>query len=106
MKPRVEKREMIHEMQAEIRALQNDIKSAETTNKELIDYVDLLKRSLIELLHRAQHDYKGKDISEEKGKSRTLKTFMAKALSFAKAFGLAVKSIAMKKIKTGNKNGQ
>lgn len=49
-----EKKEMFHEMQAEIKTLQNDVEKAETTNKELIDY--------IERLQRAQQGYKGKDI--------------------------------------------
>ena len=90
---------MFQEMQAEIRTLQNDVEKAETTNKELLDY--------IELIQRAQQDYKGKDISEAKKKSRTLKTFMTRAqtaLWFAKSFGLEVESIAMKEIKTGSKH--
>ena len=58
-------------MQAEIRTLQDDFEKAETTNKELIDY--------IERLQTAQQDYKGKDISQVKKKSRTLKTFMTRA---------------------------
>ena len=94
-----EKRVMFQEMQAEIRTLQNDVEKAETTNKELLDY--------IELIQRAQQDYKGKDISEAKKKSRTLKTFMTRAqtaLWFAKSFGLEVESIAMKEIKTGSKH--
>ena len=94
-----EKREMFQEMQAEIRTLQNDVEKAETTNKELLDY--------IELLQRTQQDYKGKDISEAKKKSRTLKTFMTRAqtaLWFAKSFRLEVESIAMKEIKTGSKH--
>jgi len=32
-------------MQAEIRALQNDVQKAETTNKELLDYIELMQRS-------------------------------------------------------------
>ena len=39
--------------------LQDDVEKAETTNKELIDY--------IERLQTAQQDYKGKDISQVKG---------------------------------------
>ena len=66
-----EKRKMLHEMQAEIRTLQDDFEKAETTNKELIDY--------IERLQTAQQDYKGKDISQVKKTSRTLKTFMTRA---------------------------
>ena len=90
---------MVQEMQAGIRTLQNDVQNAETTNKELLDY--------IEFMQRAQQDYKGKEISEAKKKSRTLKTFMTRAqtaLWFAKAFGLEVKSIAMNEIKTGSKH--
>ena len=49
-----EKRVMFQEMQAEIRTLQNDVEKAETTNKELLDY--------IELIQRAQQDYKGTHI--------------------------------------------
>ena len=88
-----EKRKMLHEMQAEIRTLQDDVEKAETTNKELIDY--------IERLQTAQQDYKGKDISQVKKKSRTLKTFMTRAqtaLWFAKSFGLEIESVAMKEV--------
>ena len=67
----VEKREMLHAVQAEIRTPQNDVEKAETTNKELTDY--------IERLQRAQQDYRGKDISQVKKKLRTLKTFMTRA---------------------------
>ena len=94
-----EKRKMLHEMQAEIRTLQDDVEKAETTNKELIDY--------IERLQTAQQDYKGKDISQVKKKSRTLKTFMTRAqtaLWFAKSFGLEIESIAMKEVQTGSKH--
>ena len=55
-----EKKEMFHEMQADIRTLQNDVEKAETTYKELLDYA--------EPLQRAHQDYKGKDISEAKKK--------------------------------------
>ena len=55
-----EKREMFHEMQAEIRTLQNDVEKAKTTNKELIHYT--------EHLQRAPQDYKGKDIYSSKEK--------------------------------------
>ena len=55
-----EKKEMFHEMQADIRTLQNDVEKAETTYKELLDYT--------EPLQRAHQDYKGKDISEAKKK--------------------------------------
>ena len=94
-----EKRKMLHVMQAEIRTLQDDVEKAETTNKELIDY--------IECLQTAQQDYKGKDISQVKKKSRTLKTFMTRAqtaLWFAKSFGLKIESIAMKEVQTGSKH--
>lgn len=94
-----EKRKMLHEMQAEIRTLQDYVEKAETTNKELIDY--------IERLQTAQQDYKGKDISQVKKKSRTLKTFMTRAqtaLWFAKSFGLKIESIAMKEVQTGSKH--
>ena len=94
-----EKRKMLHEMQAEIRTLQDDVEKAETTNKELIDY--------IERLQTAQQDYKGKDISQVKKKSRTLKTFMTRAqtaLWFAKSFGLEIESVAMKEVQTGSKH--
>ena len=94
-----EKRKMLHEMQAEIRTLQDDVEKAETTNKELIDY--------IERLQTAQQDYKGKGISQVKKKSRTLKTFMTRAqtaLWFAKSFGLEIESIAMKEVQTGSKH--
>ena len=94
-----EKRKMLHEMQAEIRTLQDDFEKAETTNKELIDY--------IERLQTAQQDYKGKDISQVKKKSRTLKTFMTRAqtaLWFAKSFGLEIESVAMKEVQTGSKH--
>ena len=90
---------MLHEMQAEIRTLQDDVEKAETTNKELIDY--------IERLQTAQQDYKGKDISQVKKKSRTLKTFMTRAqtaLWFAKSFGLEIESVAMKEVQTGSKH--
>ena len=55
-----EKRKMFHEMQAEIRTLQNDVEKAKTTNKELIHYT--------EHLQRAPQDYKGKDIYSSKEK--------------------------------------
>ena len=51
---------MFHEMQAEIRTLQNDVEKAKTTNKELIHYT--------EHLQRAPQDYKGKDIYSSKEK--------------------------------------
>ena len=54
-----------------------------------------------------QQDYKGKDISEVKKKSRTLKTYTTRAqtaLWFARSFGLEVESIAMKEVKTGSKH--
>ena len=57
-----EKRKMLHEMQAEIRTLQDDVEKAETTNKELIDYT--------ERLQTAQQDYKGFDSLSEEEKEK------------------------------------
>ena len=62
---------MFYEMQAEIRTLQNDVEKAKTTNKELIHYTEHLQRT--------PQDYKGKDISQVKKKSRTLRTVMTRA---------------------------
>ena len=62
---------MFYEMQAEIRTLQNDVEKAKTTNKELIHCTEHLQRAL--------QDYKGKDISQVKKKSRTLRTVMTRA---------------------------
>ena len=86
-----ENRKMLHEMHAKMKKLRPQIKI----------------NHYIERLQTAQQDHKGKDISQVKKKSRTLKTFMIRAqtaLWFSKSFGLEIESIAMKEVQTGSKH--
>ena len=72
----------------------------EATNQELLSYV--------EKLQNAQQDpYKGKDISQVKKKSRTLRSFMTRAqtaLWFAESFGLEIEAINLRESKSGTKH--
>jgi sugar-specific transcriptional regulator TrmB len=70
------------------------IENLQSKNEELLRYIDLLERS-----EKMQHQ--GKDISETKKKSRTLKNVLSRAetaLWFAKSFRLELESMTVKEI--------
>ena len=74
-----------------------EISSLKQQNRELLSYIECLEKN--ESLQN-----KGKDISEVKNKSRSLKTFLTHAqtaLWFSNSFGLSVQGIQVKEQKTG-----
>ena len=84
-------------MQTAIEEKDEEISTLNSVNEDLKTYIDKLERSqnLLNL---------GKDISDVKKKSRTLKTFISRAeiaLWFARSFGLEVKSMKVSEMKTG-----
>lgn len=84
-------------MKEEVQAKQNEIETLEEANEELLKYIDNLQKSL-------EASYKGKDITEVKNKSRTLKKIAKRAraaLWISKSFGLDVVSITFKEVNTG-----
>ena len=91
---------LFNEMRKEIEELQSEVAKVEATNQEPLSYV--------EKLQNAQQDpYKGKDISQVKKKSRTLRSFMTRAqtaLWFAKSFGLDIEAITLRESKSGKKD--
>ena len=88
-----------HYKEIEIAMQQKDeeIVDLQAKNEELLRYIDILERS-----ENMQH--KGKDISETKKKSKTLKSFLPRAqtaLWFAKSFGLSIESLSVKESNSG-----
>ena len=76
---------------------QEEISSLKQQNRELLSYIECLEKN--ESLQN-----KGKDISEVKNKSRSLKTFLTRAqtaLWFCNSFGLSIQGMQVKEQKTG-----
>ncbi|KAJ7385989.1 hypothetical protein OS493_012322 [Desmophyllum pertusum] len=92
----LELKNLYEEMQKELEK-DKTIENLQSINQDLLNYIDMLEKN-------ENVSYKGKDISEVKKKSRTLKTFSSKAqnaLWFAKSFGLEFKSMVVAETKTG-----
>jgi predicted Zn-dependent protease len=88
----VEIKKIYHEMEMAIQEKDEVIENLQSKNEELLRFIDLLEKS-----EKMQHQ--GKDISETKKKSRTLKIFLSRAetaLWFAKSFGLELESMTVK----------
>ena len=92
----VEIKKLYHEMEMTIQEKDEVIENLQSKNEELLKYIDILEKS-----EKIQHQ--GKDISDAKKKSRTLKNFLSRAetaLWFAKSFGLELESMTVKEIKS------
>lgn len=90
-------RDIYQEMKVAIEEKDEEISNINSINEDLKIYIDRLENAQ-NLLHS------GKDISEVKKKSRTLKTFMSRAevaLWFARSFGLEIMSMKVNEVKTG-----
>ncbi len=92
----LEIKKLYHEMEMAIQEKDEVIENLQSKNEELLKYIDILEKS-----EKIQHQ--GKDISDAKKKSRTLKNFLSwaeTALWFAKSFGLELESMTVKEIKS------
>ncbi|CAB3983662.1 Hypothetical predicted protein [Paramuricea clavata] len=92
-----EMRKLYYEMGRALEEKDEKIEKLETKNKKLKQYIELLEKS-------EKMEHQGKDISETKKKSRTLKKCLSRAetaLWFARSFGLELKSVNVKEINSG-----
>lgn len=91
-----ESKKLYTEMKAELAGKDEIISGLSSANEELQSYVDILMKEGIE--------YKGKNISHTKKKSRGLKCFLSRAkmaLWFAESFSLDIYGITVAEKKTG-----
>ena len=91
-----ESKQLFEEMYAAIQEKEQSLSDLQSKNEELLSYIEKIENS--------DKTYVGKDISEVKKKSRTLKAFMSRAktaLWFAKSFGLKLESMTINELKTG-----
>ncbi|XP_066016033.1 uncharacterized protein [Pocillopora verrucosa] len=91
-----ESKQLFAEMYLAIQEKEQSLSNLQSKNEELQHYFEKIENS--------DKTYVGKDISEVKKKSRTLKEFMCRAktaLWFAKSFGLELESMTMNEQKTG-----
>jgi len=92
-----ESKKLYQEMLLAMHEREKEISTLQQQNRELLDYIECLEKN--ESLQN-----KGKDISEVKNKSRSLKTFLTRAqtaLWFSNSFGLSIQGIQVKEQKTG-----
>ena len=92
-----ESKKLYQEMLLAMHEREKEISTLQQQNRELLDYIECLEKN--ESLQN-----KGKDISEVKNKSRSLKTFLTHAqtaLWFSNSFGLSIQGIQVKEQKTG-----
>ena len=92
-----EREKLYQEMLSVVQEREEEISSLKQQNRELLSCIECLEKN--ESLQN-----KGKDISEVKNKSRSLKTFLTRAqtaLWFSNSFGLSVQGIQVKEQKTG-----
>ena len=92
-----ESKKLYQEMLLAMHEREKEITSLKQQNRELLDYIECLEKN--ESLQN-----KGKDISEVKNKSRSLKTFLIRAqtaLWLSNSFGLSIQGIQVKEQKTG-----
>lgn len=92
-----EMKELYHQMEMALKERDEKIEKLETKNEELKQYVLLLEKS-----EKMKHQ--GKNITETKKKSRTLKKFLSRAktaLWFARSFGLELESVTVKEVNSG-----
>ena len=92
-----ESKKLYQEMLLAMHEREKEITSLQQQNRELLDYIECLEKN--ESLQN-----KGKDISEVKNKSRSLKTFLDRAqtaLWCSNSFGLSIQGIQVKEQKTG-----
>ena len=88
---------LYQEMLPAVQEREEEISSLRQLNKELLSYIECTEKN--ESLHN-----RGKDISEVKNKSRSLKTFLTRAqttLWFSNSFGLSIQGIQVKEQKLG-----
>ena len=81
-----EREKLYEEMLSAVHVREEEISSLKQQNRELLSYIECLEKN--ESLQN-----KGKDISEVKNKSRSLKTFLTRAqtaLWFCNSFGLSI----------------
>ena len=93
-----EKEKLYEEMLLAVQEREQEISKLQEQNKQLLSYIECLEK-------KESLQNKGKDISEVKKKSRTLKTFLSRAqtaLWFTKSFGLGIQGIQVKEQKTGH----
>ena len=90
-----ESKQLFEEMYAAIQEKEQSLSDLQSKNEELLSYIESIENS--------DKTYVGKDISEVKKKSRTLKAFISRAktaLWFAKSFGLELESMTINELKT------
>ena len=93
-----DKEKLYQDMLLAVQEREQEISKLQHQNKELFGYIECLEK-------KESLQNKGKDISEVKKKSRTLKKFLSRAqnaLWFTKSFGLGIQGIQVKEQKTGD----